>query len=1169
MQARRGNGQMRLLPRFSTKTECALEMNVKAESQLEQVQLNGEWFYRIADVDALRPFFMSIVSDSNHWLFVSSNGGISAGRKNPEYALFPYDTDDKITESAETTGSKTILRIHNGNTVQVWEPFSIRSEGRYSCQRNLYKSRYGNKIIFEEINNALQLCFRYEWNTSNLFGFVRKAGLHNLGPAATEVHLLDGIQNVLPYGVGSDLQRAASNLADAYKRTELEPASGLGIFALSAIIVDKAEPSEALKANTVWQTGLPQPRYLLSSLQLGRFRTSGEVEPETDVKGEKGAYFAESRFTLTPGATRQWMLVANVNQGPADVVNLAERITTDAALADAVLADVESGTNNLRRLVYAADGLQCTADSLMDARHFSNVLFNIMRGGIFDDNYRIYKSDFIPYLRKASKQVYQQHETLLQQLPGCVDVATLHATARQTGDLHLQRLAIEYLPLRFSRRHGDPSRPWNQFSINTHNETDGTRILDYQGNWRDIFQNWEALALSYPGFTEGMIYKFLNASTFDGYNPYRVTKDGFDWEVIEPDNPWSYIGYWGDHQVIYLLKLLEFLQHRSAEAFGHLLLQDGFVYAHVPYRIKPYADLLQNPKDTIVFDTAADHELRRRMSEEGADGALLRNRQGAICQAGFIEKILALVLSKLSNFIPDAGIWMNTQRPEWNDANNALVGNGASMVTLYYLRRFLRFFEPLLQQQAAATVPVAEELYAFFGSVTQTLQQHLPLLQQPQLTDAQRRSILDALGTAGSNYRTAVYEKGFSGNKQSLPLAAVLQLFQTANRFLEHSIRGNRRTDGLYHAYNLVEFGNGTVAIDHLSEMLEGQVAVLSSGYLSASESAALLDALRASALYRADQNSYLLYPNKQLPGFLQKNNLPPAAAQASQLLRALLQAGDRRIVEQDVRGGLHFNGRFRNANDLNAALDRLEPHWQPLVAAERGLLLQLYEQVFHHKAFTGRSGTFFGYEGLGSIYWHMVSKLLLAVQETCHRAVAEGVSADAVRRLQHHFHEIQEGIGVHKPPRVYGAFPTDPYSHTPLGKGAQQPGMTGQVKEDILSRFAELGVTLRNGRLSFAPLLLRRAAFLEQLPPTEYVDVQGNTRQLPAAAQALLFTCCQVPVVYSLQKAEGMEIHMADGTVHQRSRAELTTAETRELMGRTGAISHIQVYLGAAPALC
>ena len=63
----------------------------------------------------------------------------------------------------------------------------------------------------------------------------------------------------------------------------------------------------------------------------------------------------------------------------------------------------------------------------------------------------------------------------------------------------------------------------------------------------------------------------------------------------------------------------------------------------------------------------------------------------------FIEKILATVLAKVK-LIPEGGIWMNTQRPEWNDANNALVGNGVSMVTLYYLHRFLDFFEGMLEE---------------------------------------------------------------------------------------------------------------------------------------------------------------------------------------------------------------------------------------------------------------------------------------------------------------------------------------------------------------------------------------------------------------------------------------------------------------------------------------
>ena len=71
----------------------------------------GEDFYQIANYDRMRPFFMTIVSDADHWMFISSNGGLTAGRRNADLALFPYYTDDKIHDSAEVTGSKTVLIV--------------------------------------------------------------------------------------------------------------------------------------------------------------------------------------------------------------------------------------------------------------------------------------------------------------------------------------------------------------------------------------------------------------------------------------------------------------------------------------------------------------------------------------------------------------------------------------------------------------------------------------------------------------------------------------------------------------------------------------------------------------------------------------------------------------------------------------------------------------------------------------------------------------------------------------------------------------------------------------------------------------------------------------------------------------------------------------------------
>ena len=224
----------------------------------------------------MRPFFMSIVSHSNHWMFLSSTGGLTAGRKNSNFALFPYYTDDKITESSETTGSKTLCLITQSGKTSLWEPFSSKYEGVYKLSRNLYKNSFGNKVKFEEVNHDLGLTFTYEWNSSDKFGFVRKSALINHGSVGVTVQFIDGIQNLLPYGVEDALQGASSNLVDAYKKCELEKSVGLGLFSLSAIIVDKAEPSEALRSNVAWSLGRPNAIRLLSSKQLNAFR-NGEM----------------------------------------------------------------------------------------------------------------------------------------------------------------------------------------------------------------------------------------------------------------------------------------------------------------------------------------------------------------------------------------------------------------------------------------------------------------------------------------------------------------------------------------------------------------------------------------------------------------------------------------------------------------------------------------------------------------------------------------------------------------------------------------------------------------------------------------------------------------------------------------------------------------------------
>jgi len=1137
-------------------------------SKMDLIVIGDEKWFKIENHDAIRPFLMSIVSDSNHWMFVASNGGISAGRKNSRFALFPYYTDDKLVDLAEVSGSKTIIKVHHQGKCILWEPFSRQCKSPYPTQKNIYKTVYGNKVMFEEIQHELGLCFRYQWNSSKKFGFIRKVELINTSDNEYRIEILDGIQNVMPYGVEPDTQNAVSNLVDAYKRTEILPESGLALFTLSAIIVDKTEPSEALKANIAWSHGVQDPIYLGSSLQLDRFRKDQAIQAESDIKGEKGAFFTVQDLRIKSGSTQGWSVIANVNQNHSQITEIIHRIANNPDMMAEVQDDIDRGTKALVQLVASADGLRLSSDPIKDARHFSNTLFNIMRGGVFDDNYTIEKQDLLRYLEKANQQVYHRNHQLLSTLPEQCDLQDLRRLIQGVDEPDLYRLCIEYLPLKFSRRHGDPSRPWNQFSINTQNELDGSKVLDYEGNWRDIFQNWEALVHSYPEFIEGMIFKFLNASTFDGYNPYRLTKDGFDWEVIEPENPWSYIGYWGDHQIIYLLKFLEFYQTYKPEAFKNIFQNACFVYANVPYKIKSFEAIVEDPKNTIDFDASLDHAIREAMAEYGSDATLLHSKQEGIHHVSFFEKILATLLAKISNFIPEAGIWLNTQRPEWNDANNALVGNGASMVTLYYLHRFLKFWERPLSASTVGGFEVSKELLACFQELQSVLRKYSSSLAGP-IDDNLRKIIATELGQAGSDYRCGIYQNGFSGDKEELSLVQIQDFFQSCLKFVEHSIQANRRDDHLYHAYNLVEFKQDGVSILHLSEMLEGQVAVLSAHYLSTDQVLGLLDSLRQSDLYRADQNSYLLYPNKTLPRFLEKNHIPSEKVHALSLLSDMADHQDQRIVSRDLLGRYHFNGNFRNASDLLKALDQIQDDpYRTLIEQQRDAILQLFEEIFHHKAFTGRSGTFFAYEGLGSIYWHMVSKLHLAVQENYLTAQKAGEPLEVLEPLRAHYMHIGDGIGIHKSPQHYGAFSTDPYSHTPSHRGAQQPGMTGQVKEDLLVHMAETGLTVEDGIIRFKPSLLYKKDFLAESQSFHHIDLDQQEREIQIPPMSHVFSFCQIPIIYTLSDRAYIDLVYQQGHRVQLDGFVLGKDLSKDIFLRTSGINHIHIFLNEKDVL-
>jgi len=1126
------------------------------------VVLYGERYYAIRNVDKMPPFFVSVISSSDHWLFVSSTGGLTAGRVSPDNALFPYITVDKIHDSAGHTGGLTLLRVRTGDSWRTWEPFGALRDDRHTVSRNLYKNVLGNKLCFEEINHDLGLAFRCTWLTSDRYGFVRDCQVENLGERPVEVDVLDGLQNILPAGTPRFTQTNSSNLVDAYKWTELDTQSGLALFALYSGITDRAEPCESLKANVAYCLGLDDPTVLLSAEQIERFRDGRDVTGEELRRGIRGAFLVNATVEVGPASRTNWQIVANTELTQAEVVELRHCLENRGELASAVGESVEQGSDRLARIMASGDAFQATAEEIVANHHYANVLFNLLRGGVFSDQYDLSGRDLRQTIRSFNRAVYDDNRALLDGLPDRLSAADLMSRVRDVHDRQLERLCYEYLPITFGRRHGDPSRPWNQFSIRLR-DNQGNPRLSYEGNWRDIFQNWEALALSFPEFIENMIAKFVNASTADGYNPYRITKEGIDWEVEDPDDPWSYIGYWGDHQIIYLQKLLELSRHFHPDRLVRLLHEPIFCYANVPYRIRPFAALLDDPKATVDYDDALAERIEERIERLGADGKLLMDADGRVYQVNLLEKLLVPLLAKLGNLVVDGGIWMNTQRPEWNDANNALVGQGLSMVTLYYLRRYVRFLGELLDAENG-DVELSAEVAAWLADTHRALRDLQPLLGKEPIDAGERFASLSELGAAASRYREAIYRNdGFSAKKQHA-VEDLGALLDDALNVIDHSIATNRRDDGLYHAYNLLDVRGDALHVARLYPMLEGQVSALSTGAMPAGEAIRVLEALFDSDVYRADQHSFMLYPDRDLPSFLDKNRVPAADVDAIPLLRRLDDEQDDRLVARDADGTYRFHADLTNTRDLEAALDELDPEYGELVEAARKPLATLYEKVFNHQAFTGRSGGMFGFEGLGCIYWHMVAKLLLAAQESFFKAVDDGADAETLQRLGDLYYRVRHGIGFNKTPSEFGAFPADPYSHTPKHAGAQQPGMTGQVKEEILTRFGELGLRVSDGRVRFVPRLLRALEFVPGPRSFGYLDVDDNWQEIGLPEPGLAFTWCQVPVVYTpaSEGDTGLVVTHSDGSTTTLSELELPAELSSAIFERSGEVRRLDARL-------
>jgi len=122
---------------------------------------------------------------------------------------------------------------------------------------------------------------------------------------------------------------------------------------------------------------------------------------------------------------------------------------------------------------------------------------------------------------------------------------------------------------------------------------------------------------------------------------------------------------------------------------------------------------------------------------------------------------------------------------------------------------------------------------------------------------------------------------------------------------------------------------------------------------------------------------------------------------------------------------------------------------------------------------------------------------------------------------------------------------------------------MTGQVKEDFISRFGELGVSVDSRLISFKPVLLSKSEFLKEVAIWSLPSNGDDMVSIQLDENSLGFTFCTVPVIYCLDNKKKIVVYYNDGTESIFEDTDtLNLSISQSIFNRDNKINRIKVYI-------
>ncbi len=748
------------------------------------------------------------------WCFYVNRGQCIAsfGFESKDGAILEFHPANKAYRLTPIYGFRTFIKIDG----KIYETFSPRGQD-FEIENKISITPYDLTIF--EINKTLGLSCQVNYFTlpsEPIGALVRILSIKNEGDKNLSLEFIDGLPQILPYGLTNEVMKNMSRTIEAWYRVDnLE--ENIPYYRLCSSFQDVTEVKPIEEGHFYFAfLEEKKPLAILVDPDLIFFPVSDFSYPKA---------FEDKNFKLPP------------------IVYYGNR--TPSAFSYAFL------TLNPKE--------EKTIISLVGKAKFLSQLKELSK--------KYMNTDFIK--RKAEENKY-----LIREI---IDYSFIYTSSKEFNSYARQSfldnilrggfpITLKYKDKRdviylFSRKHGDLERDYNFFKLEVNYFSQGN------ANFRDINQNRRNDLYFNPNIGYFNVLYFMNLIQLDGYNPLVVKgikyifegteEDLGDWiggkekkevEVMiqKPFVPYDIIkilekynfplkkgeliefisfiitsskkvedaefgeGYWIDHW-FYNLDLIESFESLFPDKMEELLLRIKlFTYYDNYERVLPRRErYVLTERGVRQYRSLIKDEEKLKLIKSRSvepDKARKNYGKGNIYYTNLLSKLFTLCLIKYSTLDPDnIGIEMEAGRPGWNDALNGLPGIfGSSLNETFELKRLILLIKNWIEKyqiyEEKINLPI--EVYTLLNSILEITQKSL----ERKISNFE---FWDRASEAREIYREKI-RFGIDGEEISVELSEVnkyLDLFlKKLERELENAYDGENKLYHTYFYYDLVEF---------------------------------------------------------------------------------------------------------------------------------------------------------------------------------------------------------------------------------------------------------------------------------------------------------------------------------------------------------------------------